>query len=289
MLRRGITYVHEHILYDASRYSHQREPLYAFGKSVRELRQLYQWGVRNIVDLTPLEFGRNLAYLEAISLASGIRIIPSIGFSQPSEYQNWQEEDFSKRINRELRESTQGTQIKARVIGEITISGAQLTEFERSILGAAVQVSLEKGSPILCHVNDRRVVRELLTFLQSRKMNFSRCALVGLHFEYDPQWIISLLHTGVFVQFDVVRGDDTPNYMQVIHMLHDIAKAGRQEQVLVSMHIHSESQLKESGGVGYSYLLQEFAGKLESNFRVGGKYVEMMLVYNPWRLFKAPK
>jgi phosphotriesterase-related protein len=294
MLRRGITYFHEHMLFDVSPYNDNKSlPLRDFSKTMMELRELYLFGVRTLIDLTTPEFGRNFSYIESMALATGIEILPSTGFGAqrflPSQNREWGVDEYAQFMIHELTTPAIGSQIRAKVIGELVVMNAALSPYEQEVLSAAVIASKQTNAPIMCHVATLQSAQALIEFLQEKKFNLSHLAVVGMYFDDDIEMIRAILKTGASIQFNATKGLETISFKRISSMLSSIEKDRYQQQIMISMNIFHASQLKANGGIGYAYLLQEFASQLERHPQVGSRYVEQILMDNPIRFFRNIK
>lgn len=81
MLKEGITLIHEHTRIDLSRIKGDDDTnLNCKEATIKEFSELYDYGVRNIVDVTNMGMGRDPEYVREVAEKSGINIIQSTGF-----------------------------------------------------------------------------------------------------------------------------------------------------------------------------------------------------------------
>ena len=70
--------MHEHTTVDLSRIKGDQDTnLDCFDETVNEFKKLYEYGVRNILDVTNHGMGRNLEYVKKVENVTGIRILQS--------------------------------------------------------------------------------------------------------------------------------------------------------------------------------------------------------------------
>ena len=63
MLKEGYTLMHEHVTIDLSGVKNDQDcHLDCYEETVKEFKQLYEYGVRNIVEVTNIGMGRDIAY-----------------------------------------------------------------------------------------------------------------------------------------------------------------------------------------------------------------------------------
>lgn len=81
MLKEGMTLIHEHTTIDLSRIKGIDDTnLNCKDETIKEFKELYDLGVRNIIDVTACGMGRNVDYVNEVSEKSKINILQSTGF-----------------------------------------------------------------------------------------------------------------------------------------------------------------------------------------------------------------
>ncbi|MDY0404787.1 TatD family hydrolase [Virgibacillus sp. 179-BFC.A HS] len=263
MLENGITYMHEHTTIDLSEVKNDEDcHLDVFPETVKEFQKLYQKGVRNIVDVTNFGMGRNIPFVQKVAKETGIHIIFSTGYYQEKFYpiQVFREtrEQLAERMIKEITTGIKGTDAKAEIIGEIGTSHNKWTETERKVFEAVVIAHKETKKPITTHTSLGTLGHEQVDFFKTNGVDLNRVIIGHVDLTGDADYILKMLKEGVYVEFDTIGKE---NYMpdQVrADILKKVQDQGYMDQILVSMDITRKSHLTYKGGLGYSFLLDQF-------------------------------
>lgn len=285
MLVDGITYMHEHTTIDLSEVKNTEDcKLDTYYETLKEYKQLYEKGVRNIVDVTNFGMGRNIPYIEKISKGSGINIICSTGFYQEEFYpiQVFREsrEQLAERMIKDITEGIKNTEVKAGIIGEIGTSFNKWTEAEKKVFDAVVIAHNETNKPISTHTSIGTLGHEQVAYFKKNDVDLNKVVIGHVDLTGDIDYVLKMLKDGVYVEFDTVgKGSYMPDKIRA-KMLKKIQDLGYIERVFLSMDITRKSHLQYAGGIGYSFLLDSFIPLLLS-YGVTDDSIEKMLVKNP--------
>lgn len=285
MLKYGITYMHEHTTIDLSELKCNEDcQLDVFSETVKEYKKLYEKGVRNIVDVTNFGMGRNIPFVQKVSEESGINIIYATGFYQDKFYpiQVFREskEQLAERMLKEIHEGIKGTNEKAEIIGEIGTSYNTWTEAEKKVFEAVVMVHKETGKPITTHTSLGTLGHEQVEFFKKNGVDLNRVIIGHVDLTGDFNYILKIVKEGAYVEFDTIGKE---NYMpdqvraDILKKLQDL---GYIDRVLLSMDITRKSHLEYQGGLGYSFLLDDFIPRLQQT-GLSEESIEKMLIKNP--------
>jgi phosphotriesterase-related protein len=291
MLEYGITYMHEHTTIDLSEIKCNEDcQLDVFSKTVKEYKKLYDKGVRNIVDVTNFGMGRNIPFVQKAARESGINIVHATGFYQEKFYpiQVFREtkEKLAERMIKEIREGIKGTDVKAGIIGEIGTSYNTWTDAERKVFEAVVLVYKETHKPITTHTTLGTLGLEQALFFKEQGVDLNRVIIGHVDLTGDFDYIFKIIKEGAYVEFDTIGKE---NYMpdQVrADILKKIQDLGYIDKVLLSMDITRKSHLEYRGGLGYSFLLDEFIPRLRKT-GLSEESIEKMLIKNPIAFMKG--
>lgn len=291
MLQNGITYMHEHTTIDLSELKCNEDcQLDVFSETVREYKKLYEKGVRNIVDVTNFGMGRNIPFVQKVAGESGINIIHATGFYQEKFYpiQVFREtkEQLAERMVKEITVGIKGTNVKAEIIGEIGTSHNKWTDAEKKVFEAVVMVHKETNKPITTHTSLGTLGHEQVAFFKKNGVDLNRVIIGHVDLTGDFDYILKIIKEGAYVEFDTIGKE---NYMpdqvraDILKKLQDL---GFIDRVLLSMDITRKSHLEYLGGLGYSFLLDNFVPRLQQS-GVTDESIEKMLVKNPMTFMKG--
>lgn len=288
VIKEGYTLMHEHITIDLSGVKKDLDcRLDCFDETVKEFQQLYEYGVRNILDVTNIGMGRDVDYIRRVEEASGIHIILSTGFYKepflPEFVHTQTPEELAGLVESEILEGIGDTGLHASVIGEFGTSKDQMTPMEEKVFAAMSMAASRMGVPVTTHTTLGTYGAQQAEYLISHGIAPEKIIIGHMDLSKDIEKILQVLDMGVNVGFDTVgKLAYCPDTFRV-EALHEIVKRGRLSQVVLSMDITRKSHLKSGGGIGYVYLFEKFLPMLwESGF--SKEQTDMLLIHNPKRI-----
>lgn len=267
MLKPGITYSHEHIAIDLSGIKNTDDTrLDCMEETVREFKDLYEKGVRNVIELTNRGMGRDVAYMNEVSQLTGISVICSTGFYKepffPEEVYSLTEEELANLMVKEIEVGIEDTGVKAGIIGEIGSSVDKFEESELKVFRAAIEAQIKTGRPLITHTSLGTMALEQVEMFRNRNMDLDKVIISHVDLSGNAEYILSIIRTGVNVAFDTIGKENyQPDDLRV-EMLKKICEEGLSHKVLLSMDITRKSNFRYKGGIGYAYLLDVFIPKM---------------------------
>lgn len=152
----GFTLMHEHVLI-ANWSMRQGFPDYIdiprfIDEAVEELRTVREHGVRTIVDLTPINLGRDIHVIHAVAAGSGVQILAATGyyFTEEPWMEWWTHDKLLGYLRRDIEEGIQGTSIRAAII-KCATDRLGVTDLNRKLLEVAARAHRQTGVPISTH------------------------------------------------------------------------------------------------------------------------------------------
>lgn len=284
-LKDGITYMHEHTTIDLSRIKNIDDTnLNCFEQTVEEYKNLYIKGVRNIIDVTNMDMKRNPLYVQKVAELTQINIIQSTGFYTERFLPNFvitdSERDLADFMVKEITTGIAETSIKAQIIGEIGSSKNGWTKNEKKVFNASVIAHKETEVPITTHTTLGTFGHEQVEFFKKEKVDLSRVVIGHVDLSGNAEYVLKMLDQGVYVEFDTVGKENYLPDIERVKMLKEIEKRGYTDKVFLSMDITRKSNLKYTGGIGYSYLLDVFVPMMLEN-GISKSFIDKMLKINP--------
>lgn len=289
MLVEGLTYVHEHTTIDLSSLKKTEDTnLNTFKETVEEYKELYNKGVRNIIDVTVRGMKRNPEYVKKISEITKMNIIQSTGWYQdkflPDYIETASIKELSQMMIDDIEQGIDGTNIKAKLIGEIGTSKNKMTDREKKVFKAAVIAHKKTKVPITTHTTLGTFGREQVDFFKSEGVNLENIVIGHVDLTGSVEYILDLLREGVYVEFDTVGKENYMSDQIRVNMLKKIEESGFENKVFLSMDITRRSHLKAFGGIGYSYLLDTFVPMMKKN-NISERFIQKMLIDNPMKFY----
>ena len=289
VLKPGITYAHEHIPIDRSEVIEDEDALLdSQGLVIKELKELYNKGVRNIVEATCRGIGRNVVYAQKVATETGINIVQATGWYQsaflPIEVYQLSVTQLAEMMIKDITVGIKNTDIKAGIIGEIATTKNRWTEQEEKVFNAAVIASKETHTPIMTHTSMGTLGREQVEFFQKNHANLSKVIIGHVDLTGNPNYVLEMLKTGINVEIDTIGKNNYMSDAKRVDIIKAAQDAGFTDQIVMSMDITRKSHLKANGGIGYAYLLDSFIPELKAGGVTEG-FINKMLVENPQRIF----
>ncbi|MFL2071613.1 phosphotriesterase [Marinilactibacillus psychrotolerans] len=290
MLLEGYTYAHEHTTIDLSSLKKVEDTnLNCFKQTIEEYKELYDKGVRNVIDVTVRGMKRNPEYVKKVAEASGINIVQSTGWYQdkflPVYIETSTVEELAAMMVKDITVGIDNSEVKASLIGEIGTSKNQMTDRERKVFEASVLAHKETGVPITTHTTLGTFGKEQVEFFKSKDIELNKVVIGHVDLTGDVEYVLSLLREGVYVEFDTIGKENYMPDQTRVEMLKKIIGEGFEDKIFLSMDITRRSHLKANGGLGYAYLLDTFVPLMRKN-DISEPIIEKMLSHNPRAFYK---
>ena len=267
MLVPGMTYSHEHIAIDLSGIKKTDDTrLDCMEETIREFKDLYEKGVRNVIELSNRGMGRDISYMAKVAKESGINVLCATGFYKepffPEEVYTLTEEELTNLMVREIEVGIDGTEIKAEVIGEIGSSVNVFEDAEQKVFRAAIEAQKRTHKPIITHTSLGTLAMEQIAMFKEKNIDLDKIIISHVDLSGDVEYILGIIRQGVNVAFDTIGKINYQSDELRVEMLKRICDEGLSHKVLLSMDITRKSNMLFKGGIGYAYLLDNFLPSL---------------------------
>lgn len=151
----GFTLMHEHVLvlwppyYQQYPEAYDRDALMARAES--KLRAALDGGVKTMVDLTPIDLGRDAAFIAEAARRTGMQIIAPTGFyyQRPFHFVGRLDREMTDLMVRDITEGISTTGVRAGVIKCAT--EPEMDPINERVLRASARAHRETGVPICTH------------------------------------------------------------------------------------------------------------------------------------------
>ena len=283
----GYTLMHEHITIDLSGVKKDTDcQLDCYAETVAEFKQLYEYGVRRIVDVTNDGMGRNPQYVSNVEKETGIQIVHSTGFYKepflPQRVYGQTVQEMADWMIGEIQGGIDGG-IRPGMIGEIGTSKNTMTETEKKVFDASVIAAKETGLPIYTHTTLGTYAPEQAAYFKATGLPMDRIVLGHLDLSGDLDYIRRVLDTGISIGFDTVGKNNYFPDAKRVEFLLALEAEGRLDQIVLSEDLTRKSHLKHKGGIGYGYLF-ETSIPMVKEAGLKQESLEKMLTHNPARI-----
>jgi phosphotriesterase-related protein len=225
--------------------------------------------------------------LRRLANVTGLRIVMGSGWYQKLRYSpalsRRSVESLADEIVREITLGCDNTDVRAGIIGEISVTNPAADEGERKVLQAAARASARTGAAILIDCPASSAL-EALNILMGYGADPKRTVMANANgLLLAPALLQELLTRGVFLQFTVgkyqtvrTRVSDTDVAKTIVTLI----QQNRIQQILLSQDLSQKIQLKSLGGTGYAYVPELFLPYLKKQ-GVTEEQIKMLMRQNP--------
>lgn len=284
----GYTMMHEHVRIDLSSVKGDKDTdMDCKQETIDEFKELYKLGVRNILEVTNEGMGRDVRYVEEVAKESGINILQCTGFYKepflPQIVYDMDVEELSEWLLNEINNGLDGTDIKPVCIGEFGTSKDVMTEMEKKVFDACILAAKQSNLMLSTHTTIGTYGLEQAHYLIGEGIDPNRIVIGHMDLSGDLNIIREVIKTGVTVGFDTIgKNNYFPDDTKADFLI-ELEKEGLCDHIILSMDITRKSNFSAKGGIGYTYLFNEFLPLLRSK-GMKEETINQMLVENPKRL-----
>ena len=273
--------------------------------SIDEVLLYKQVGGNTIVEVTPIEVGRDPLGLARIARATGVNIIMGTAYyvstEHPSEVDTMTEDDICERFVSDITEGILDvtTKVRAGIIGEIGCSWPWGRN-EKKVLRAAVKAQRQTGAPLSIHPG-RSVdaMWEAIEIVREARGDLSHTIVCHVDRTiFDSETRCKVCEAGVFLEWDLFSPDsncgmeniDFPNDYQRINQIIELISKGYVNHILLSHDNCMKTQCVRYGGLGYGHILNNVVPIMRRK-GISEEDIRAMLVENPKRVlaFVSPE
>lgn len=287
----GHTQTHEHVAFDGGELLAAPGFVFHFDdrrQMLTELRRYRELGGGALVDVTPVDLGRDPVALAELSKDSGVHIVMGCGWYRHAAYGPFVEATptagLAEHLIHEIERGVEGTGIRPGIIGEIGTDRAWLKPSEERVFRAAARAHAKTGTPVTTHTT-RGAAQAQYAILREEGMDPSRLVFGHcdntLIIEYH-EWMLS---TGAYVQFDLVGIEWINSDERRIEVLGELVRRGHEHRLLLSLDICYRHRLWTNGGSGYGFLLENFLPRLRQA-GIDENTLYLIMVANPRRVLE---
>lgn len=160
--------------------------------------------MKSIVDLTPINLGRDVHSIRRVSEASGVNVVVATGFYWTEEPQmhTWDVKKLAGYMVRDIREGILGTGIKAGII-KCATDHPGVDAFNKKLLQAAATAHRETGVPISTHTTVANTsARDQVAVFREFGVDLGRVVIGHLGDSTDLDYLQEILDSGCFIGMD---------------------------------------------------------------------------------------
>jgi phosphotriesterase-related protein len=254
-----------------------------------DIRHFQQAGGRAIVEMTPIDYGRNIAGLAQIATACDMHIVAVSGFLKEKFAHDWlinqSPRQLSQRLINDITIGIDGTSRRAGLL-KASSSLHQITPLEQTAFAAVALAHHATGACISTHTEAGTMAHAQIDILTSHAVPVERIIIGHCDRLLDLKHHTSLLNRGVTIGYDQIGKHKYASDQQRAKMIATLCQAGFAPQLVISCDIARRSGLRGYGyheALSYAHLLTAFTTLL-GEAGVSESHITQMLVGNPARL-----
>jgi predicted metal-dependent phosphotriesterase family hydrolase len=285
----GYTLSHEHLIVSPNlpdkKYDDYR--LTDVELMCREVEKFKEKSGRTIVEMTPLNYGRDPLKYKEISLRENINIICCTGYHK-EEFLDRQvfslsETEITDILLKEINDGIGDTGVYPGVL-KCGTSYNNITETERKIIKAAAKVHELTGIPISTHCDKGTMMLEQGELLKKYGVSPENILLGHTDIQEDVNVQLEVLKRGFNILTDHVGRELDNTDENRIRRLEIMIKSGFANQLFLSGDMGKKDYISTYGGKpGLDYILGLFKEKFVKE--IGGEYFDKITKDNPKRFF----
>lgn len=288
----GITYAHEHLIVNPKPedYRYNCYNLTNVEQAIADVKDVINAGGRTLVDMAPLNFGRDVRLLREISKRVGMHLICCSGFHKeafiPEQARRMTITEITDWLLREIREGADcSSEIRTSIRPGVLKFGTslnQITPMEELCMRAVIDVHLETGLPVSTHCDQGTMASQQLDEAMRYGMRAERLLLGHVDMGCGSEELLELCERGVNISIDHIgRSIDDRMRLDLLEYLFD---HGCSHKIFVSSDMGKQDYLKSYGGTpGLDYLLTGFKQQFVKRF--GEELFQQIVISNPADFF----
>ena len=261
-----------------------------------ELGYLDDSGVGCVVDVTPVDLGRNPVALVELAARSGLHIVMGAGWYLEATHGRHvagrSADQLTQQLVDECNHGVGDSTVKPGIIGEIG-TNSPATRSELVVVAAAAAAGVETGRALSIHVHPwGHEGAHVLDAALAGGIDPTRVVLGHMNTAVSsPDYMRSLLDRGAHLAFDLFGFDHSllgegryaPSDWDVVQGIGDLVREGYASQILLSQDVGVRTRLHRFGGWGYDHLTRHIV-PLMHRLGVDSDAVDRMLTVNPQSL-----
>jgi phosphotriesterase-related protein len=295
----GFTLMHEHVLIAnwamRQSYADYVDVPRFVEAAAAELRTAREHGVRTMVDLTPINLGRDVHVIRDVAERSGIQIIAATGFYWTEEpwMEAWDHETLLGYLVRDLAEGIQGSGIRAGII-KCATDRHGVTDLNRKLLQVAARAHRRSGAPISTHTSvAHRTGLAQQDVFEAEGVDLSRVVIGHCGDSEDLDYLEQILRRGSTIGMDRFGVDIILPTKQRVRTIAELCRRGWAGQMVLShdafCHIDwfpRDLVRKTVPNWNFLHIPRDVVPALRENGVPEGQ-IRQMTVENPRRIFEA--
>ena len=285
----GVCYPHEHLF--GAPPKHLSAPdfeLDSFDAALEETKQFHNAGGRALVDMSTLDYNRDIQQLKRVSEASAVHIIAATGFNKDrfskSIVDGLSDQGLDDLLFSDVTAGVDGTNIKAGLLKAASTKNT-ISKTAQRVFESVARVHKKTGVPVSTHTEAGTMALEQVTLLTNRGVDPARIIIGHLDRKLEWSFILDVAQTGVFMGFDQISKEKYfPDQLRVEIIL-KLIDHGHGGQILLSGDLARRSYWPGYGykhAPGFTFILERFVPMLRAA-GASDAHITDLIKHNPAR------
>jgi len=230
-------HAHEHVWIDGD--------IDDYGASLRELCLFKSAGGSSLVDAQPLSAGGNIEQLKRLSNDSGVNIIAAGGFHLDKYYDRG--EIPAIRYHQDIG------------IMKCALDVREKAERYRAVLEETIGISMNRGLPLLVHVERNARVDTFIEYLEKKHMPMDRVILCHMDRACDDLKLHeAVLREGCYLEYDTIGRYKYHDDDRECDIINHAVSLGYEDRILLGLDTTKARLLSYGGTPGLCFIRQCF-------------------------------
>lgn len=285
----GITYSHEHLFVKPNdKPKYKDYTLDDFEKSKSEVEKFKELGGRMIIEMTPINYGRNPLGYRKISQQTGVKIICCTGFHKKEFLPEWVYQLSTQQIInyliKEIETGIDNTGVKPGIL-KIGTSFKKIFPIEAKLLKVISEVHKKTNLAISTHCDKGTMAVEQAELFLQAGVKPENILLGHVDLNNNLNYLSSLCKKGFNISIDHLGRELDNNDESRVNLVKKLIEQGYEKQIFLSGDMGKKSYLEAYGGrPGLSYIIDKFSLYLNNN-GISKTKIKKILLDNPARFF----
>lgn len=292
----GFTLTHEHVLVAAAymrmQYPERFDRSADLARAVADLKAAHAAGVRTVIDLTPINLGRDAALIREASTLSGVQIIVATGlYWTPDIYFMQQRtEAIAELFLTDIEQGIGTTGVRAGVIKCAT--QPEMDRYNERLLRATARAHRRTGVPIGTHTHaENRTGLDQVRVFEDEGVDLGRVIVGHSDDSDDIDYLDEVIQSGANLGMDRIGIPAPRTSEERADMITALTERGYADRITLSHDsgvldgMPYEVQRERSPDWHFAFIPTRFLGMLRER-GVSDAAIEQMTVLNPRRIFE---
>jgi 5-phospho-D-xylono-1,4-lactonase len=272
--------------------------------ATQELELFKRAGGGAVVEMTTVDYGRDVGELERISRASGVHVIAATGFNKGvfadrltekmdvHDITNWMVNEVNIGIARLSKDQPRVEFSRARAGIIKASSGLNAANAnEQKVFEAAARAYKMTQAPVSTHTEKGTWALGQIEIFQDFEVTMSKVLIGHLDLKPDLPYLLEVAKTGVNIGLDQFGKEKYLPDLERVKLIVQLCEAGFEKQIIIGGDMARKSYFKSYGGHPGLEHVPITVKKMLTQVGLPSEAIDNILIHNPrrWLEFEAAK